>query len=516
MANIHSQMSPRQKMINLMYIVLTAMLALNVSSDVLDGFTQVDNGLKNNNEALSERNDAIYNKLEFSALTNPEKAGAWYTKASELKDRSAKLYEFIDSLKVAIVIEADGKKGNINDIKNRENLDAASIVMLNPINPKGTLLKTQLDNFRTSVLEYIDDSLKYSSINNLLSTEDVIVRETGSKISWENYKFENQPVVAAVTLLTKLQNDVISAEGEALTALLSGIDANDLRVNELQAFVIPESRIIMRGTPYSAEIILAAVDTTARPNIYIDGKDIESKQGHYEFYPTQSGFHSYTGYLEVPMGDGSLNKQYFTSNYTVIEPTATISSSLMNVLYSGIDNPIDIAVPGIVSSQVRATMKGGNISKDGDKWIAVTNPDVNEATIVISAEDHGRYKEISSHTFKVRNLPDPTAYISVGSMRYKGDKPISKADLLSASGLGAAIDDGILDVNFAVKEFETIFFDSMGNAMLERSDGTNFSNRQKESFKRLNRGKRFFISRIKAIGPDGKERILNPIEIVVN
>ena len=121
----------------------------------------------------------------------------------------------------------------------------------------------------------------------------------------------------------------------------------------------------------------------------------------------------------------------------------------------------------------------------------------------------------------MRQLPDPSAYIAVKSAdgraeRYRGGRPITKASLLASQGLGAAIDDGVLDIDFKVQSFETVFFDSMGNAMLEKSDGADFSRRQLESFRRLSRGKRFFISRIKATGPDGSERTLSPVEVIVN
>lgn len=515
MANVHSQMSPRQKMINLMYIVLTAMLALNVSSDVLDGFTQVDEGLKKNNSAVADRNESILDELSLISTTNPTKAGQWYSKASQIHHEAKSLYATIDSLKFLIIKEADGKDANPEEIKNRENLDAASIVMLGS-SSEGKKLKENVEVFRASVLDYVTDSVKRTSIENLLSTSDVRNKENGLPVAWENFKFENQPVVAAITLLSKLQNDILYAEGESLSSLLAAVDAGDLRVNELKAFVIPQSKVIVRGAPYSADILLGAVDTTARPEIFIGGRKIDSSRGHYQFFPSGTGKQTLSGYLEVKMGDGSTTQQPFSTEYTVIEPSATISPTMMNVLYAGIDNPIDIAVPGMLPDQIKASMSGGTIVKNGSKWIARTSGG-KEVTVTVSADNNGRNQVISTHTFKVRNLPDPTAYINLsGSGRYRGGKPIAKTDLMGAPGLEAAIDDGILDVKFTVKEFETVFFDSMGNAMLQRSDGSNFSSRQKEAFRRLSSGKRFFISRIKAVGPDGKERILNPIEIIVN
>ena len=517
MANVHSQMSPRQKMINLMYIVLTAMLALNVSSDVLDGFTKVDEGLKKNNSVVSEANATLYRDFGIFAQTNPAKAGNAFGRAVRLHAQTLSLYNTIDSLKLAIVVQADGENGNPDDIRNRENLDASSIVMLNNSTREGEQLRKRIDLFRGTVLENVSDSTKKYNIESLLSTAPTRVKGSDVLSNWENVKFENQPVVAAVTLLSKLQNDLLYSESEALTALYSSVEANDLRVNELRAFVIPESKIVMRGSPYSADILLGAVDTTARPSIIIDGKKVESRDGHYEFIPTGNGKQTYSGFLEIPLADGSKTRQYFSSEYTVIDPMAAVSPTMMNVLYAGIDNPIDIAVAGMTHDRVNASMTGGNLVKNGSNWTAKVSPDVEEATITVTAQENGRNRVISTQNFKVRSLPDPTPYIALGgNARHKSGKPISKSDLMASNGIGAAIDDGILDITFNVKEFETVFFDSMGNAMLERSEGANFSNRQKDAFKRLTRGKRFFISRIKAVGPDGKERTLSPIEIILN
>ena len=124
MAQSNVRLSPRQKMINLMYIVLTAMLALNVSSDVLDGFTQVEAGLARTNVTVNERNDALYARLEAFAMQNPEKAGAWYEKANEVRIESQRIYDLIDSLKIEIARKADGAEGNPANLLNRDDLEA--------------------------------------------------------------------------------------------------------------------------------------------------------------------------------------------------------------------------------------------------------------------------------------------------------------------------------------------------------------------------------------------------------
>jgi len=508
-------------MINLMYIVLTAMLALNVSSDVLDGFTQVEDGLGRSNANVSERNTSILLALSDAARQNPDKAASWHNKALEVRGKTDRLCNLVDSFKLLIVRKADGKDGNPKDIKSRDDLEAAAVVMLAPGTNNGRKLRQAIDNYRSYVSALIPDSVRRASITYALTTEPVQVPGLMGSKSWEEQKFDQQPVVAAITLLTKLQNDIRYAEGEALSSLLDNVDAGDVRVNELNAFVIPQSKYVMRGGKYSANIVLAAVDTTQRPHIVINGKDLDNNSGLYEFVPSSIGTFDYTGYLEVPRGDGTMTRHNFQSEYTVIEPTATVSATMMNVLYAGIDNPMSISVPGVPNNNVTAVMTNGSLSRSGNSWIARPQQIGKDAVISVTAELEGRRQEVAKMTFRVRKLPDPLPYISYtdskgNTDKYRGGKPISKTLLLQSSGIDAAIDDDLLNIRFDVLSFETVFFDSMGNAIPEVSDGSHFSSRQKDSFRRLSRGKRFYISRVKAKGPDGIVRDLSPLEVIVN
>lgn len=521
MAESVVRLSPRQKMINLMYIVLTAMLALNVSSDVLDGFVQVEDGLARTNATVGRRNDAVYYQLETFTAQNPEKGAPWLAKASDVRKRSAALYSLVDSLKLAIVVEADGPEGNPAEINRRDDLEAAAVVMLSPGAKGGQILHNEMDSYRGFIQTFIADSIKRTAISEALSTAPFKRPGTVTPQKWEEAKFENQPVVAAVTLLTKLQNDIRYAEGEALASLLASVDAGDVRVNEINAFVIPQSRIVMRGGKYSANIVLAAVDTTARPEIFVAGKKLGNDRGLYEFVTSSTGTFDYNGYLEVNHGDGTSTRHPFSSSYTVMEPTATVSATMMNVLYAGIDNPMSISVPGVPMNAVSATMTNGSLTRKGDAWVARPAKVGENVTLTVSATIDGRPQTVATSTFRVRKLPDPVAFITYSESngakeRYKGGRPLSKTLLTSAPGIDAAIDDDMLNIDFQVLGFETVFFDQMGNAIPEVSQGASFSQRQKDQFKRLSRGKRFYISRIRAKGPDGIERVLSPVEVIVN
>lgn len=514
-----ARMSPRQKMINLMYIVLTAMLALNVSSDVLNGFTLVEDGLKRTNSNVSDRNAALYMQLEEFTRQNPQKGKPWLDKAADVRRQTLSLYKYIDSLKLAIVRDADGVDGKVDNILNQDNLEASSKVMVTYGN--GAKLERRLAAYRKYIAAYIADPKKQAAIQKALATEPVLQKGSMIKVPWVSGMFENMPVVASVTLLSKLQNDLLFAEGEALQTLVASVDAGDVRVNKLDAFVIPNSKLVMRGGKYSADIVLAAVDTTQRPAIFVNGRQLPANTRTYEFMAGQTGTFTYSGYLDVTRGDGTTSRYPFQSDYTVIEPTATVSATMMNVLYAGINNPISISVPGVAQNAVSATMTNGSLTRSGDHWNAHPTRVGAECVITVTATLEGRSQTVSTSTFRVRKLPDPTAYIAYKDSKgnenhYKGSKPFAKSLLLAADGLDAAIDDDLLNVHYSVVDFETIVFDSMGNAMPEKSAGSRFSERQKTSFRRLLRGKRFYITRIRAKGPDGIVRDLSPMEVIVN
>ncbi len=517
-----AKMSPRQRMINLMYIVLTAMLALNVSSDVLNGFSQVQDSLHRTNDNLTTKNKIQFDYLAELNEKNPAKAGPWYAKGNELHERTGRLYSLIEEVKKEIAVKADGKNADYTKLTNLDDLDAASAVLLDPTSKKGSKLREAIDEYRSYVVTLIPDSVKRSVVEEMLKTETSNVPGTVGEVQWEEKLFDNMPAIAAVTMLTKMQNDISQAESEALSNLITNVDIGDVRVNELNAYVLPNSNMVMRGGKYSAQIVLAAIDTTMRPEIYINGSKLNNPDGIYEFVAGQTGSHEYSGWLEVKRGDGTVEKHDFKSQYNVIEPMATISPTMMNVLYAGIDNPISISVPGVPMTALSATMTNGTLTRSGDHWIARPTKVGDNAQINVSATLDGRSQNVGSMTFRIRKLPDPTAYIAMKDasgnlVSYKGaPKRISKAALMAAEGLQASVDDGILDVAYTVISFSTVFYDSMGNAIPEVSDGSKFSARQKEQFKRLKNGKSFFISNVKAKGPDGITRDISPMEVALN
>ncbi|MBD8389927.1 gliding motility protein GldM [Dysgonomonas sp. BGC7] len=514
----------RQKMINLMYLVFIAMLALNISTEVLDGFVLMNDNLQESIKVAEERNRKIYSEIDAAYAANSEKAEKSFITAQGVKLQTDSLFDFVQSLKLQIAKESDGADADVNNLESKDNLDAASEVMLSPIGGKGNELKRRLDQYRESVVGLINDEEKKEVVRRTLSTEPS-ERAKKDRKNWLQASFEKMPSIAAVTLLSELQVNIRQAEGEVLNVVSQNIDLEDIRVNELSAFVIPQSNMVMRGTTYKANIILAAVDTTQRPKIVIDGKELPTaNNGLYERPAGVIGANSFSGFIELIDRMGRPLRREFTQKYTVMEPMATIAPLLMDVLYAGIDNPISISVPGVATNDVTArAMEGGTLVQGSNgQWIAKPSASNigKKFIIAVSANVNGATQQIASKEFRIRALPEPLPYIEYkdhnGNTRIFRKGSLARAVILSATGIKASIDDGILNIPFNVLSFRTMAIDAMGNVSPEMSNGANFSSRQMEQIRRMNRGTQFFITSIKVKGPDGIDREVYPMEVRIN
>lgn len=522
------KISPRQKMINLMYIVLMAMLALNISTEVLNGFSVVEESLNRTTGNSSKENDAIFGELDQMMRKNPQKVKQWFMMASTVREMSDSLYNYAQSLKVAIVREADGENGDPLNIEGKDNIEAASYIMLNPANGQGHKLYKAINTYRARILQFVTDSRQKKIIESNLSTE--VPRHSMGK-NWEEYMFENMPVAAAVTLLSKLQSDVRYAEGEVLHTLVANVGLKDLRVNKLEAFVVPNQTRLYPGETMTAKMFMGAVDSTQQPQVYVNGQLIKGNQ--ITVKAGAPGKHTLSGYILVKDLMGNVLRRNFSQDYWVtggpqpkqyISPEgmqkvppfdgmATIAADLMNVLYAVFDNPITISIPNTSQGDIQATMSGGSlVSRGGGHFIARPSAVGQPVTIAVSAKG----RKIGEYQFRVRKLPDPSPYIAMGADRFKSGT-LSKAALMSAPGIHAAIDDGLLDIPFNVTSFRVVFFDNMGNAVPLASNGASFSAQQKEQFRQLSRNKRFYITNVVVHGPDGTTRTLNGrnMEVIV-
>lgn len=327
-------------MINLMYIVLMAMLALNVSSDVLKGFSLIGDSLRRTTDNAMKENQALYADFAEQYKQNPVKVKPWYDKAMSVKAMSDSLYNLASKLRLAIAREADGRDADPDNLQNKEDLEGSNRVMLAPARGQGKLLYDAINTFREKILSYVADPKQRTIIASNLSTT-VPPGEDNVGKNWQQYMFEEMPSIAAVTMLSKLQSDVRKAENEVIHNLISNIDLKDIRVNELNAYVSAEATTLYPGETFRSKIFMAAVDTTQRPTIYVNGRRIAA-DGTYNFTAGAPGQYSFSGYILMQNAAGEEVKRNFTQKYNVIAPPqgATVAADLMNVLYAGFDNPV--------------------------------------------------------------------------------------------------------------------------------------------------------------------------------
>ena len=499
--------TPRQRMIGMMYLVLTAMLALNVSSEILNGFGLVDNSLRNTIASSETRNSSLYDDFEFMNKKNPAKVKEWLDQANDVKKNSDQLYNYLKDFKYEILKIADGKDADKDAIKiiAREDIDAPGEYALTKGN--GKELRKRIEAYR-EFLKKTNPS-KADMYNTMFATAG------GAR--WEAKLFESMPVSAAITLLTKYQSDVRSAEAETVQYLKSRTDFDDFRVNKVQAFVVPNSRYIIQGGRYSADIILAATDSTRQYEYFVNGSRIPAvganKFGKYEFVASQTGTFKYSGVIRMPNNQGGFTPYPFTEEYTVGKPAATISNEDLNVVYRGIDNRFSVSVPGIAAENVKVRVDGGSATKTASgNWIVRANQDDN-ITIFVSAIVEGREQQMGSGVFRVKFLPDPIAYLQYtdagGVPREIKEGRVTRKQLQSARLVASYGKDALVEAKFDVTSF---LMHSQPIGATSSSSGQ-LTGRQKSDLDQLEGGDIITFKNIKAVGPDGTTRSLGVIQV---
>lgn len=495
--------TPRQKMIGMMYLVLTAMLALNVSSDILNGFTLVDNSLHTTIESSQQRNSSLYDDFDALNSQNPEKVGPWLDKAREIQKKSDDLFNYIENFKVDIVKLADKDKADpkARKIEGRDNLDVAGQYAI--VEKNGEKLKQRINEFRDLVVKEFEGNVKkQETYFTLFSTADVL-NSKNEKIPWEASMFEMMPVSAVVTMLTKYQSDIRATETELVQFLKGQTDASDFRVNKIEALVVPNSKLVFRGEKYSARIVLSAVDSTKRPEYYINGSRLATEM--YELTAGgRMGLNKYSGEIRLPGNDGTVRTYPFESEYMVSEPSATISNVDLNVVYRGIDNNFSISVPGIAPENLSVSVSGGTSHNKGNGRFVINPTQDGEMKISVLGKIDNKQMTMGTQTFRVKRLPRPTAYLLDGAGNQTMGGLMSVNELKSASLIASYGKDELVKANFRVVSF-TMIVDGLPPMNV---NGTKLD---AGFLNKLTKGRNLILSNIVAVGPDGNNQSLGAI-----
>jgi len=505
--------APRQKMISLMYLVLTAMLALNVDKSVLDAFVMVDHNFMQTIESFTAKNQRVYNDFDRAAKENPKKAGELNREVLKVKASSDSLYRYIHSLKELIVKRADGPQGDVNNIVAQDNLNFPAEMMI--VKKNGTSLKNAIIAYRGSLLALVDTSNHelVTSINRSLDTSNPPPKE-GSTPSWEESKFQGYPLIAVITLMSKIQSDVRNAESDVINHLYAQIDASSFKFNKLQAQVVSKSDFVLLGNAYEAKVFLSAVDTTANPAILVGGSTLPiipgENAGLYKISTSREGKIEWSGHIEYKNPDGIMVSYPFKHEYEVAKPSMTVSPTKMNVFYAGLDNPVSISVPGISASNVQVSISNGSIKTGVGGYIVRPDKVGVKSIITVSAKIDGTLKSIGSTEFRVKRVPDPVA-----SVAGKIEGAITKNELMAQQGVLAKIPDFDFLMNFTVTSF-VVSTSKQGYIIDKQTKGNRFSQEQMDLMKGLNPGSRLYIESIVVKGDDGTVRNLPAISFKIN
>ncbi len=525
----HGKETPRQKMIGMMYLVLTAMLALNVSKEVLNAFILVDEGLVTTTENFAAKNASLYNNFAQAYELNPTKVGDWKDRADEVRTRCNDLYDFMYECKAEILeikekesIDRENKTVNWDEVKGKDNMDNPGEVMI--IKGKGTELKTRIEELREYMLSLIDDKENYAStveaIEGILTTDlpKVQLEHGGKKVvpTWEITYFDMLPLASVITLLSNMQANVRNAEAEMLNFLMGQIEAGDIPINTLEAVVLPEHSLVFPGQPYRAKVFLAAYDSTKVPVVELNNGtilDVEGGKGIYTATSNSLGIKSWGGTIKLD-NDGQVIERDFTASYEVAEANATISATAMNVFYRGLSNPVAVSAGSVSESSVRVTINNPHSIKRTRPGAYTVKPGAqgDKATVSVYADVDGTSKLMTRMDFRVKDLPTPTAKIT-GSRGGKANLTVGQ--LTSLQIVEAEAEDFLFEVEFEVTSFTLGFTDAAGIWVEREANSNKFTSEQRSIFRNMRAGQRMSIENIKAIGPDGKVRTLSPINITV-
>ena len=507
--------TPRQKMIGMMYLVLTAMLALNVSASILNGYTQVDESLHATIETMQESNADTYATFKAALDKNPEKTQEWYDKAMEVKTASDRFFDYVQKFKDDMVLLADGNKAiknaKVSDIGKKDDTNIPSQYAINEGN--AAILKEAINQYREFLISVTGDTQAFDAeLRRTFVTDDGQNAE-GETISWENMIFHEMPMCASITVLTKLQNDIRHCEGKAVQLLLAATDAGDLRVNKFNAYVIPSANYVVKGTKYTAQVILAAIDSTQTPEYYVNGQKLNSN-GVYEVIANTVGVQKITGKIGYMDQQGVMQYLPFEREYTVGEPTATISNTDLNIMYRGYDNPFSISVPGVSAHLLQVKCAQASIKQQGNMWIIRPNAESSDnLEIEVYANIGGTAALMGSQVYRVKNLPRPDAYFEINGVPTE-DTRIPRSHLINpknkiVASYGA---DGLVQAKFEITGFQV----KLPTGASISVKGDHFDNKALDAIKKLKQGNMLNLMYIRAKGPDGKEVQLRGLSIELN
>ncbi len=486
------KLTPRQKMINLMYLVFIAMLALNMSKEVLTAFGLMNEKFEGVNTFSEEYNTSLLGTLEQKAEDDPTRFKGPFDKANQVKTISKELYDYLGSIKNDVSKEFEREE---NGKLPYEAMDKGSYIDENwfegdRYSAKGNEIIAKIEKYKKDVIAVFGNDVKYqiivSKINDKFNLGDVKDQE-GIRKKYLSYHFEGFPAIASIAKLTSMQNDVQATEQDIYNALIGNTIAQAASLKNFQAMVILDKNVYFEGETVKGKVVLGKYDANTVPTSFSGPGKIENGQAVIAMKAGGIGEKNITGTFSF-MEDGKAVPLKFEGKYVVVPrpKSATISADKMNVVYRGVANPMTISFAGISDDKVVASAPG--LTKlGGGKYLM--NPQAGtQATITVTGTLPDGSKVSDSKVFRIKGIPGP-----VGTIR--GEMGVAKGpkSSLEIATIGAKLLDFDFEVGLDVLGFN---FKIPGQATIPVT-GNKLNAQCKTALSKASRGDQVTISDIK-------------------
>ncbi len=494
----------RQQMINLMYLVLTALLALNVSAEILNAFRTINNSLVSSNTLLDVNSKVNYKAFEYKKLKEPGNAEIpkYQAKADKMIEMSKTLQDYIKTLQDGIITQAGGPGEEGAPMKRQDDLDASTRYFIEE-QKKGYELKKKIDEFKSQFTSLIDTA----DVENVLNKVPLSTNPQKPKGDWAMDNFYQMPPIASMTMLTKMLSDIKASEGILVSYFFSKIGSSEelkpdeVVFNSFSAQITSPSAYILQGEKFEANVFLAATSSkNDNVSVNVNGAGLRPDDKGVAHYSSSPGVGEYdlkgSISLRNPKTNAVTNYPLPEFKYTVAAPFATVSPTKMNVFYIGVPNPVQVSAAGVANAKLNVSMTNGSISGAGGKYeVRVTTQGATNVNVTANGKNYGAFP------FRVKLIPNPVAKVS-GQPGGRMNAGVWKAQ----QGVVADLENFDFDAKFEVLSFNMFYQPKLQDPGIASATGPYFSAPMKDFVKKAKPGDIFYIEEIKVRGPDGLSR----------
>jgi gliding motility-associated protein GldM len=500
--------TPRQKMINMMYLVLTAMLALNVSAEIVDAFAKIERGLDQTVIITNIKNENTLKFFENAVDELGQKAVEWRDKAKITREKTTEIKNYIQDLKIEMIKVADGDEAaavrngviHTDSIGKMDDLNVANQVLLGTNdNGRAYELHKKVEDYREFLLENVakGNTELEDFIKELLNFSNPKKGLTDTR-DWETFTFNSTPLISAIALLSKIQVDVLNCESYVLEHLRTRIGKDDLKISNVEAAVSNPNGMIMKGSSGEAEVFLVAFDESIQAEAHVGGRTIPMKGGRAKvpFSGSNIGPSIVSGDITYRNASGETERRNFKFEYHVVEPSLAVSPTKMNAFYLGVDNPVDISVSGVSQKDLNLNISNGTMTPAGQSGSYIVKPaSIGKCNISVTATVNGEQKNMGTREFRVKRVPNPEP-----SLHNIPKGSVTRSQLSSVQGVVAKMPtDFDFDLPFDVLSFTLEVF-SGGDLKVESSNSNRFTEVQRNLMTGAKVGSKIWITNIKAKG----------------